>query len=971
MRFRGLVTGVSIIGLFVLLVWVGWTIGAAGDPAIEGVSEVEDFATSGAAGTAPLSDGASGLSMTDVLTEDELNSEAELEAQLADVSDVYTDNDVDFITADDMADADHGDVSWSSGVASVEDLTISGETQGDVLYFNGSNWVRLGIGAAGQVLEVNAGGTAPEWDTDDSAAGGGNDVYIEEGDAARVDSTSADLYLDFDDSDFDVGVAGNEANITINVGPNQMSDADHGDVAWSGGVASVQAVQNNSVDLGTDTVGNYVATVADGTGIDGTASGEGSTYTPSFDSTELGNLVWGDNSQATISWLFSLTGGNDPSILFSDNKITYYSTFELNSTAPSITLYENDTNDYWYRSTVNSGLLVIGYDEDRDGAFTPVTNVLTFYPADITTTDDRIVIGSGSSKSNTDFSLAFDTDTEDYFFGYDDSQDKFIFGSAGAAYNIGDYDRRYLTAQISTNDDGYILGNANVFVPQMFGPIDPTDDAANTDDTAIQAAIDAAEASIINYDGSPAVVFLPPGYYNIDAGLTISKGIHLIGSGKSSSVIKSDITADHVITVDNGAAGSVVGYGKVANLSIATTVENDGKALLYMVEPFHYTIENVFLGNGSYGIYLDDPDWVTVNKAFIYYDGAVHDNADPANAGIYITANDSADHPNVRIQDSEINGGSGASPERVVNYCIRIGGADGIWISNTHMYFAKLANIYARADGVDYWLNGILVDNSWIEKAGQYNFLLSDSTATVRATYYSISNSVMDGGEVTQFGVYVDHSSLETFVISDNVIKSHDYDGIQIADTSASAEVVIIGNVIAGHSEAGEDGIDIGEASIDEIVISDNVFSDNDENIEWPSVGQEADIVVANNVNEDSHGLTRKIIPITSGSSRNVAAYESGALFSVNSSYAGLVTLTLPADPTGLYYTFCNANSSYSLRIDGNGADTIAGVLAGSASTTAADIDIDTAGACVTLVGVNSAGWGIVAATGDSGDYTF
>lgn len=38
---------------------------------------------------------------------------------------------------------------------------------GDVLYFNGTNIVRLGIGTAGQVLVVNTGATAPEW-----AAGG-------------------------------------------------------------------------------------------------------------------------------------------------------------------------------------------------------------------------------------------------------------------------------------------------------------------------------------------------------------------------------------------------------------------------------------------------------------------------------------------------------------------------------------------------------------------------------------------------------------------------------------------------------------------------------------------------------------------------------------------------------------------------------------------------------------------------------
>jgi len=68
-------------------------------------------------------------------------------------------------------DEDLGDVNIADDIWTVEDLTIASEAQGDILHFNGSNWVRLAIGTAGQVLEVNAGATAPEWDTDDSGGG--------------------------------------------------------------------------------------------------------------------------------------------------------------------------------------------------------------------------------------------------------------------------------------------------------------------------------------------------------------------------------------------------------------------------------------------------------------------------------------------------------------------------------------------------------------------------------------------------------------------------------------------------------------------------------------------------------------------------------------------------------------------------------------------------------------------------------
>ena len=49
-----------------------------------------------------------------------------------------------------------GDAAISNvGAVTVTDLTITGETAGDILFFNGTNWVKLSIGTAGQVLTVN------------------------------------------------------------------------------------------------------------------------------------------------------------------------------------------------------------------------------------------------------------------------------------------------------------------------------------------------------------------------------------------------------------------------------------------------------------------------------------------------------------------------------------------------------------------------------------------------------------------------------------------------------------------------------------------------------------------------------------------------------------------------------------------------------------------------------------------------
>ena len=57
----------------------------------------------------------------------------------------------------------------NAGVLSVSDLTISSEAQGDILYFNGSNWVRLGAGTSGHFLKTQGTGANPVW----ASAGGG------------------------------------------------------------------------------------------------------------------------------------------------------------------------------------------------------------------------------------------------------------------------------------------------------------------------------------------------------------------------------------------------------------------------------------------------------------------------------------------------------------------------------------------------------------------------------------------------------------------------------------------------------------------------------------------------------------------------------------------------------------------------------------------------------------------------------
>jgi hypothetical protein len=62
------------------------------------------------------------------------------------------------------------------------DLTVLAAiagVQGDIIYRNATQWVRLPAGTAGQVLHTNGAGANPAWDTDDTGGGGGGAGYAE------------------------------------------------------------------------------------------------------------------------------------------------------------------------------------------------------------------------------------------------------------------------------------------------------------------------------------------------------------------------------------------------------------------------------------------------------------------------------------------------------------------------------------------------------------------------------------------------------------------------------------------------------------------------------------------------------------------------------------------------------------------------------------------------------------------------
>ena len=124
----------------------------------------------------------------------------------------------------------------------------------------------------------------------------------------QVDDVGTDTLDDL--SDDQIGALLDVSETGADIGEALLND---GAGAWAPSAATV--CLSTDVNCPSDEVG--VASVADGTGIDGTA-GEGGTYTPTLDPTEVGDLTWGDNSDASVVQAVDPTGTTNPAWTYTD-----------------------------------------------------------------------------------------------------------------------------------------------------------------------------------------------------------------------------------------------------------------------------------------------------------------------------------------------------------------------------------------------------------------------------------------------------------------------------------------------------------------------------------------------------------------------------------------------------------------------------------------------------------------------------
>lgn len=120
------------------------------------------------------------------------------------------------------------------------------------------------------------------------------------------------------------------------------------------------------MDLGADTTGNYVKDVADGTGIDGTATGETSTYTPTLDLTEINSATLGSGTFTTLTFD---AGATDPVLTMGSNVFSVSTgNVGIGNTAPATGYKFEVTGDSKFSGDVNiTGNLTAVTDQTVSG----------------------------------------------------------------------------------------------------------------------------------------------------------------------------------------------------------------------------------------------------------------------------------------------------------------------------------------------------------------------------------------------------------------------------------------------------------------------------------------------------------------------------------------------------------------------------------------------------------------------------
>lgn len=316
-------------------------------------------------------------------------------------------------------------------------LFIAGQTAGDLIYYSGSSWVRLGIGSTNQVLSVNSAGNAITWA---ASTGGGGAGTVYNGSQYSIPyypatGTAITGSVNFQNTGTGISIAYTTASTGISSGALTVL----GGVGIGGSLYTSSAfpnsisglVLNNGVITSGSWAGNTITAIYGGTGntsytLGDLLVGAGSTfiklpvginsYVLGADSSRPSGVGWTSVTPLTISdtppaspknadlWFNSVDGG----------LLVYYSDVDTNqwveiALGSGIDLSQpvNITNTTASTSTTTGALIVDGGAGFASTIYAPVISINGIYDqisstlTTSSTTADQVAMSLGATVYRT------------------------------------------------------------------------------------------------------------------------------------------------------------------------------------------------------------------------------------------------------------------------------------------------------------------------------------------------------------------------------------------------------------------------------------------------------------------------------------------------------------------------------------------------------------------------------------------
>ncbi len=256
----------------------------------------------------------------------------------------------------------------------ISDLTAPSQTQGDVIYFNGTAWTRLAAGTSGQFLKTNGAGSNPSWGT---ASGGGGGGAVPLSDLQNLSGSNGDTMYWNGTNWVRLPIGGTSQYLGI----NSVS----GIPEWR----AYSEIFNPSGDLGGSTTVQRVVGIS------------GVTGTPSTANIHCANLTWD----------LALVGGGAPTLGQADvvNDFSTGAAFTINgqnATGATSVGGEIVLNSGTGSSTVNNGHILFKIGSSTKIDVTPTLGIKLYANLIWDSTVTTATISQSSTSSTTAQSLS-------------------------------------------------------------------------------------------------------------------------------------------------------------------------------------------------------------------------------------------------------------------------------------------------------------------------------------------------------------------------------------------------------------------------------------------------------------------------------------------------------------------------------------------------------------------------------------